>query len=82
MSDKASEINAAKEKLSELIDKLLLAQRAYEKAIEHSANYLGNDERIEEVRDKMAHSAFENVTSIKKEIELQNQVLQNLVSNY
>ncbi|EKO3386805.1 hypothetical protein OMA36_003097 [Vibrio fluvialis] len=82
MSVKASEINAANTKLSELIDKLVIAERVYDKAIEHSANYYGNDERIEEVRDEMARRDREYVMSIKKEIEHQTQVLQNLVSGY
>lgn len=82
MSDKASELNAAKAKLSELIDKLVHAESAYDKAVEHSANYLGNDERIEEVRDEKARSALKYVMSIKKEIEHQTQVVQSLVSSY
>ncbi|MFW9660203.1 hypothetical protein V3H38_22605 [Vibrio parahaemolyticus] len=82
MSDKASDLNAAKTKLSELIDKLVHAESAYDKAVEHSANYLGHDEHIEEVRDEKARSALEYVMSIKKEIEHQTQVVKNLESNY
>lgn len=82
MSDKASELNAANAKLSELIDKLVHAESAYDEAVAHSANYLGNDERIEEARDEMARSAFEYVVSIKREIEHQTQAVQSLVSSY
>lgn len=82
MCNKAIKLSAANQKLSELIEKLQVVEREYDKAVEHSANYLGNDERIEKVRDDNAFSILESVKSIKTEIERQTEVVQGLVSKY
>ena len=82
MCNKAIELSAANQKLSELIEKLQVVEREYDKAVEHSANYLGNDDRIEEVRDDKARSILESVISVKAEIECQTKVVQELVSKY
>lgn len=82
MSNKATELNAAKERLSELINELQAREREYDAAIEHSAHYLGNDEEIERIRDEKASHAFETVSSVKKEIMSQVKLLEAIVANY
>lgn len=80
MSEKADELEAAIQKLSGLVDKLRQAERSYDQALDHAARYLGNDDSIENARDDKARSAYEEVIKTKKEIELQAQSVQQLVS--
>jgi len=80
MSEKADELEAATQKLSGLVDKLRQAERSLDQALDHAAGYLGNDESIENARDDKARSAYEEVINTKKEIELQAQSVQQLVS--
>lgn len=80
--DKATELNDADQKLSELIVELTEVERLYDKAVEHSANYLGSDERIEQIRDEKAKALLKSVLSVKKQIEHQAQLIQKLTANY
>lgn len=82
MNGKTVELNAAKEKLAKLIDDLQEQERQYDKAIEHSANYMGNDENIEHARDEMARGAYESVERVKKEIGNQTKLIEALVAAY
>ncbi len=82
MTDKAMELNAANQKLLELTSQLQVLEREYDKAIEHAANYLGYDERIEQARDDAAQSILSSITSIKSDIEAQTQLINKLASEY
>ena len=82
MSSKTTELQAAEQKLSELINELVVLERACDQAVEHSANYLGNDERIEEVRDAKAMAALNSVNRVKEQIKAQTQLVQKLASEY
>ncbi|MDW1568122.1 hypothetical protein R7P80_29250 [Vibrio sp. 2092] len=82
MSNKAIKLNEANQRLTELINELQEREREYDKALEHSANYLGNDERIEQGRDARAQALLESVSSVKKEIASQTQVVKELAANY
>lgn len=62
MSNKAIKLNEANQRLTELINELQEREREYDKALEHSANYLGNDERIEQGRDARAQALLESVS--------------------
>lgn len=82
MNSKKDELNAAKEKLAKLIDDLDVIELQFDKAVEHSANYLGNDQRIEEVRDEKARSVYESMNRVKDEIKNQTQLIEKLVDGY
>ncbi|GLO64213.1 hypothetical protein MACH09_47210 [Vibrio sp. MACH09] len=82
MSDKATELNAANQNLTKLINSLQYLEREYDKAIDHSANYMGNNESIEQVRDAKAMDILKTITSVKKNIELQTQLVQKLAASY
>lgn len=82
MSNKAIKLNEANQRLTELVNELQEREREYDKALEHSANYLGNDERIEQGRDARAQALLESVSSVKKEIASQTQVVKELAANY
>lgn len=82
MINKATELNAAKERLAELINKLQVVEGVYDKAIEHDANYLGNDKDIEHARDERSKDFFKEVLSVKEEIKRQIQLVQTQVANY
>ncbi|TCT60456.1 hypothetical protein EDB44_11277 [Vibrio crassostreae] len=81
-NDKATELNSANQKLSELINELQSLEREYDEAVQHSANYLGYDERIEQARDEKAQDAFDRVVSVKGKIERQVILVQELAANY
>ncbi|MDM2825122.1 hypothetical protein OGX92_06730 [Citrobacter sp. Cpo089] len=82
MNSKSVELNAANEKLSKLIDNLEIAHLEYDKALEHSASYLGNDEKIEKARDDRAACAFNDMNVIKEEIANQTNLIEALVKAY
>lgn len=82
MINKDAEINSVTESLVELINKLQVFEREYDKAVEHSANYLGSDESIEQSRDEKARDAFKRVSNIKSEIASQTKLLNTLVDKY
>lgn len=82
MNSKSIELSAAKEKLVKLIDELVEREREYDKAVEHSAHYLGNDPIIEEARDGKARSAYESMDRVKKEITNQTKLIEALVAAY
>lgn len=82
MNSKGVELNAAKEKLSKLIGNLEIAHSEYDKALAHSANYLGNDENIEKARDDRAAGAFNDMNVIKEEIANQTNLIEALVKDY
>ncbi|WP_067700785.1 hypothetical protein [Erwinia sp. ErVv1] len=71
MNSKIFELNATKEKLAKLIDDLNVLEREFDKAIEHSSNYHGHDERIERFRDERAGSLFEIMNEVKNQISNQ-----------
>ncbi|QMD25725.1 hypothetical protein HVZ46_14735 [Citrobacter freundii] len=82
MNSKNVELNAAKEKLAKLIDDLYELERQYDKAIEHSANYLGYDEKIEKARDEKARSVYESMERVKRDIVNQTNLIETLVAAY
>lgn len=82
MSAKAAELNAANQKLTDLLNLLQETEQEYDKAVEHSANYLGYDEDIERIRDENAKSVLNRVVSVKEDIKHQTQLVQELVANY
>ncbi|ENG2946476.1 hypothetical protein UXO30_04360 [Enterobacter bugandensis] len=75
MNSKSVDLKAATEELVKLVEKLQVQERAYDEAIEHSVNYMGYDEKIENVRDERARSAFESVEKVKKDIENQTNLI-------
>ncbi|KHS70936.1 hypothetical protein RC77_05330 [Pectobacterium brasiliense] len=77
MINKDAEINSVTGSLVEPINKRQVFEREYDKAVEHSANYLGNDEHIEQSRD-----AFNRVSNIENEIASQTKLLNTLVDKY
>jgi phage shock protein A len=79
--DKANELSAAEEKLAALIARLKDLEQAYDKAVEHSASYHGNNESIEKGRDEKAYAILKDIQSIKEEIRAQSQVIQKLIEN-
>ncbi|HDR2735784.1 hypothetical protein V5037_05540 [Enterobacter ludwigii] len=81
MNSKSVDLKAATEELVKLVENLQVQERAYDEAIEHSANYMGYDEKIENVRDERARSAFESVEKVKKEIENQTNLIASFVKN-
>ncbi|MEZ8862523.1 MULTISPECIES: hypothetical protein [Vibrio] len=81
-NEKATELNTANQKLTELINELQVLEREYDQAVEHSASYFGNDDRIEQFRDDRAMEALNRVTSVKEQIENQTQLVRELAVNY
>jgi hypothetical protein len=59
-----------------------VVEGVYDKAIEHAANYLGNDKDIEHARDERSMDLFKEVLSVKEEIKRQIQLVQTQVANY
>lgn len=82
MENKTIELNAANQKLSELMKELQSLERDYDEAVTHSANYLGNDDRIEQFRDDRAMEALQRVQRVKAEIATQIQLVATLAANY
>lgn len=82
MSEKTNELNAAHEKLSKLINNVQSLEQQYDQALEHAANYLGNDDDIEKIRDERASAAHDSLVAAKKEAELQLKLVQELISKY
>ncbi|NSM26859.1 hypothetical protein HT094_22425 [Shewanella sp. ZOR0012] len=72
MNNNNPELSAAIEKLAQLNIELQQAERESDAAFTHAANYLGNDDEIENHRDNLAGSAYESVKTIEK--MLSNQV--------
>lgn len=82
MENKTLELDAANKKLSELMKELKSLERDYDDALTHSANYLGNDDRIEQFRDDRAMEAFQRVQRVKAEIASQIELVAKLAANY
>ncbi len=82
MENKSLELDAANQKLSELMKELKSLERDYDEAVAHSANYLGNDERIEQFRDDRAMAALQRVQRVKAEIATQIELVAKLAANY
>ena len=82
MNSKNSELNAAKEKLAKQIDDLLVLEREYDKAIDHSSSYLGYDERIENGRDERARDVYKSLSAVKDQIINQTKLIEALVTAY
>ncbi|WP_413486098.1 hypothetical protein [Shewanella baltica] len=80
MGDNATELSAAIEKLAQLNTKLQQAERAYDQALTHAANYLGNDDEIEEHRDNLAKSALDDVMRIREMIANQAELIKMLMT--
>ncbi len=82
MENKDSALDTATQKLLELINALKSHERDFDKAVEHSANYLGNDDRIEQFRDDRASEALQHVNRVKVEIAAQIELVAKLAANY
>lgn len=82
MSNKANELNTAKDKLIELINQLQVLDHESEKAIEHFTKYFGNDERIDQFRDERASEAMNSIANVKNQIVSQTKLLEKLVADY
>lgn len=82
MNSKKIELDAAKEKLSKLIEDLDKVEREFDKANEHSAHYMGNDQTIEKGRDEKARNAYERMAGVKEEIVNQTKLIETLVNAY
>ncbi len=80
--EKSIELEVANERLSQLIKELQSLERAYDEALTHASNYMGNDERIEQVRDDRAMELYQNLQRVKAEIAAQIQLVAKLASNY
>ena len=78
----AIELDAASKKLSDLVNELNELEIEYDKAIEHSANYLGNDVDIERIRDEKAMSVLNRLTRVKADMKRQAQQVQDLAAKY
>lgn len=78
MNNHTTELNAAIEKLAQLNIELQEAEQAYDQALTHSANYLGNDDNIEKHRDDLAAAAYDNVQRIKNLILIQIKLIETL----
>ena len=82
MSNKNAELNAVKEKLVQLINELQECAQEFEKDVNHSANYHGYDEGVEQQRDEIASAAFQRVANVKKEAISQINLLNKLLADY
>ncbi|EHY9845535.1 MULTISPECIES: hypothetical protein [Vibrio] len=82
MCNKTIELNAANQKLTELINKLQDLKSEYRKDVEHSANYYGNDDRIDEFRDNIAMETLARIEIVKEQITSQIKLLRELADNY
>ncbi|MCY4765880.1 hypothetical protein [Klebsiella aerogenes] len=82
MNSKNVELDAAKERLTKLIDDLHVLEREYDKALDHAANYHGYDEKIENARDKRAEGVFESMNEVKNQIMNQTKLIEALVADY
>ncbi|MBY7854356.1 hypothetical protein KW429_11670 [Vibrio fluvialis] len=80
--EKSIELEVANERLSQLMKELQSLERAYDEALTHASNYMGNDERIEQVRDDRAMEVYQNLQRVKVEIAAQIQLVAKLASNY
>ncbi|BDQ68671.1 hypothetical protein [Shewanella xiamenensis] len=78
MNNNNPELSAAIEKLAQLNIELQEAERAYDQALTHSANYSGNDDTIEKHRDDLAAAAYDNVARIKELISNQTKLIETL----
>jgi len=78
MNNNNPELSAAIEKLTQLNIELQEAERAYDQALTHSANYSGNDDTIEKCRDDLAAAAYDNVARIKELISNQIKLIESL----
>ncbi len=82
MNSKNVELNAAKERLANLIEKLHLLEREYEEALEHAARYHGSDEKIDNARDERARGVYVDINEVKNEITNQTKLIEALVAAY
>lgn len=78
----AIELDAASKKLSDLVNELNELEIEYDKAVEHSAQYLGNDVDIERIRDEKAMSVLNRLTRVKADMKRQAQQVQELAAKY
>lgn len=76
--NKNTELDTAQKNLAKLMKDLKTAEIDYDKAVTHSAEYMGNDEAIEQIRDDKARSAFMCVERIKEEIAIQTKLIKRL----
>lgn len=81
MSNKHAEINAALANLTKLNDELQSSEHFYAEALKHASEYSGYNEKIEQVRDDKAESAYHQVQSVKQKIAEQMQLIEDLISN-
>ncbi|MCS6162438.1 hypothetical protein [Shewanella baltica] len=78
MNNNNPELSAAIEKLAQLNIELQEAERAYDQALTHAANYLGNDDNVEKHRDDLAAAAYDNINRIKNLISIQIKLIETL----
>lgn len=78
MNSKNVELNAAKERLTKLIENLHLLKLEYDEALEHAARYHGSDERIENARDERARDVYMKINEVQNEITNQTKLIEAL----
>ncbi|HHE0352526.1 TPA: hypothetical protein ACN348_004208 [Vibrio parahaemolyticus] len=81
-NDKSDELNAANQKLSLLLNELQSLEKEWDEAVRHSAEYMGDDHRIEQFRDDRAMDALQRVNRVKAEIANQTQLVAELADKY
>ncbi|QFT13314.1 hypothetical protein [Vibrio sp. THAF190c] len=78
-NDKSKELVEANEKLSDLLKDMQSAKSSFDDAIDHSNDYFGDDERIENHRDSMAEEAYKSYLRCEKAVDEQIQYMATLV---
>lgn len=78
MNNNNPELSAAIEKLAQLNADLQAAEQECDAALTHAANYLGNDDEIEQHRNDLARAALNHVSKIKELISNQIKLIESL----